>query len=194
MTWYPWTLNNKYYTADVRLCTVPSPFQMTAEIAQSMQAFIAYFDSTAVGLVVYITDDILIMLCDRMLCPLLCFYLFSRVFCCQKDGLDKLSPWISVVEDLGPEVLILVCDRVCEQGLYCLSSLCGYLFDWLNVMQSDGLKRDLLLCVAGVSRHAAQQWCLAHAFELVELNPQDLPDEDGNECTTLVYVLLCFFF
>uniref|UniRef100_A0ABA3HT00 Alpha and gamma adaptin binding protein n=1 Tax=Gadus morhua TaxID=8049 RepID=A0ABA3HT00_GADMO len=111
VTWYPWTLNNKYYTADVRLCTVPSPFQMTAEIAQSMQAFIAYFDSTA------------------------------------KDGLEKLSPWISVVEDLGPEVLILVCDRVCEQG---------------------------------VSRHAAQQWCLAHAFELVELNPQDLPDEDDD--------------
>ncbi|CAL8373605.1 unnamed protein product [Arctogadus glacialis] len=111
VTWYPWTLNNKYYTADVRLCTVPSPFQMTAKIAQSMQAFIAYFDSTA------------------------------------KDGLEKLSPWISVVEDLGPEVLILVCDRVCEQG---------------------------------VSRHAAQQWCLAHAFELVELNPQDLPDEDDD--------------
>ncbi|CAL8294315.1 unnamed protein product [Boreogadus saida] len=111
VTWYPWTLNNKYYTADVRLCTVPSPFQMTAEIAQSMQAFIAYFDSTA------------------------------------EDGLEKLSPWISVVEDLGPEVLILVCDRVCEQG---------------------------------VSRHAAQQWCLAHAFELVELNPQDLPDEDDD--------------
>ncbi|CAL8356367.1 unnamed protein product [Lota lota] len=111
VTWYPWTLNNKYYTADVRLCTVPSTFQMTSEIAQSMQAFIAYFDSTA------------------------------------KDGLEKLSPWISVVEDLGPEVLILVCDRVCEQG---------------------------------VSRHTAQQWCLAHAFELVELNPQDLPDEDDD--------------
>ncbi|KAG7264427.1 hypothetical protein CRUP_022494 [Coryphaenoides rupestris] len=111
VTWYPWTLNNKYYTADVRLCTVPTTFQMTADIAQSMQAFIAYFDSTAT------------------------------------DGLEKLSPWISVVEDLGPEVLILVCDRVCEQG---------------------------------VSRHTAQQWCLAHTFELVELNPQDLPDEDDD--------------
>ena len=44
-----------------------------------------------------------------------------------------------------------------------------------------GFKRHPLLCVAGVSRHAAQQWCLAHAFELVELNPQDIPDEDGNE-------------
>lgn len=111
VAWYPWTINNKYYTADVRLCVVPSTFQMSSEIAQSMQAFIAYFDSTA------------------------------------KDGLEKLGPWISVVEDLAPEVLILVCDRVCENG---------------------------------VTRHEAQQWCLAHAFELVELNPQELPDEDDD--------------
>lgn len=111
VAWYPWTINNKYYTADVRLCVVPSTFQMSSEIAQSMQAFIAYFDSTA------------------------------------KDGLEKLHPWISVVEDLAPEVLILVCDRVCENG---------------------------------VTRHEAQQWCLAHAFELVELNPQELPDEDDD--------------
>ncbi len=34
-------------------------------------------------------------------------------------------------------------------------------------------------CILGVTRHEAQQWCLAHAFELVELNPQELPDEDG---------------
>lgn len=111
VAWYPWTINNKYYTADVRLCVVPSTFQMSSEIAQSMQAFIAYFDSTA------------------------------------EDGLEKLNPWISVVEDLAPEVLILVCDRVCENG---------------------------------VTRHEAQQWCLAHAFELVELNPQELPDEDDD--------------
>ncbi|XP_075993175.1 alpha- and gamma-adaptin-binding protein p34 [Genypterus blacodes] len=109
--WYPWTINNKYYTADVRLCVVPTTFQMNSEIAQSMQAFIAFFDSSV------------------------------------KDGLEKLRPWIAVVEDVGPEVLILVCDRVCENG---------------------------------VSRHEAQQWCLAHAFELVELNPQDLPDEDDD--------------
>lgn len=31
----------------------------------------------------------------------------------------------------------------------------------------------------GITRHEAQQWCLSHAFELVELNPQELPDEDG---------------
>ncbi|XP_061577753.1 alpha- and gamma-adaptin-binding protein p34 isoform X1 [Cololabis saira] len=111
VSWYPWTISNKYYTADVRLCAVPSTFQMSAEIAQSMQAFIAYFDSKV------------------------------------NDGLEKVKPWISVVEDLAPEVLILVCDRVCEDG---------------------------------VTRHEAQQWCLAHAFELVELNPQELPDEDDD--------------
>lgn len=111
VVWFPWTINNKYYTADVRLCVVPSTFQMSAEIAQSMQAFIAYFDSTS------------------------------------KDGLDKLQPWISVVEDIDPEVLILVCDRIYENG---------------------------------VSRHEAQQWCLAHGFELVEVNPQELPDEDDD--------------
>lgn len=39
-----------------------------------------------------------------------------HVGCLQKDGLEKLNPWIPVVEDLSPEVLILVCDRVCENG------------------------------------------------------------------------------
>ncbi|XP_030621966.1 alpha- and gamma-adaptin-binding protein p34 [Chanos chanos] len=111
VVWYPWTINNKYYTADVSLCVVPNTFSMNTEIAQSMQAFIAYFDSKA------------------------------------KDGLSSVSPWLSVVEELGPEVLILVCDHVCDSG---------------------------------VNRHEAQQWCLAHAFELVELNPQDLPDEDDD--------------
>uniref|UniRef100_UPI001EAF53BF LOW QUALITY PROTEIN: alpha- and gamma-adaptin-binding protein p34-like n=1 Tax=Oncorhynchus gorbuscha TaxID=8017 RepID=UPI001EAF53BF len=32
----------------------------------------------------------------------------------------------------------------------------------------------------GVSRHEAHQWCLAHAFELVELSPEDLPDEEDD--------------
>ncbi|XP_008310340.1 alpha- and gamma-adaptin-binding protein p34 [Cynoglossus semilaevis] len=111
VVWYPWNINNKYYTADVRLCVVPSTYQMSAEVAQCTQAFIAYFDSSS------------------------------------KDGLEKLNPWISIVEDIAPEVLILVCDRVCENG---------------------------------VTRHEAHQWCLAHAFELVELNPQELPDEDDD--------------
>lgn len=111
VVWYPWTINNKYYSADVSLCVVPSTFNMNSEVAQSMQAFIVYFDSKT------------------------------------KEGLSCVSPWLSVVEDLAPEVLILVCDCVCETG---------------------------------VSRHDAQQWCLSHAFELVELNPQELPDEDDD--------------
>lgn len=49
VSWYPWAINNKYYTADVRLCVVPTVFQMTSEIAQLSQAFIAYVDSKAVG-------------------------------------------------------------------------------------------------------------------------------------------------
>lgn len=111
VSWYPWTINNKYYTANVSLCVVSSPFDMNTEVARSMQAFIVYFDSKT------------------------------------KDGLNSVNCWLSVVEDLAPEVLILVCDQACDSG---------------------------------VSKQEAQQWCLAHAFELVELNPQDLPDEDDD--------------
>lgn len=111
VSWYPWTINNKYYTANVSLCVVSSPFDMNTEVARSMQAFIVYFDSKT------------------------------------KDGLNSVNSWLSVVEDLAPEVLILVCDHACDSG---------------------------------VSKQEAQQWCLAHAFELVELNPQDLPDEEDD--------------
>uniref|UniRef100_A0A8C1MEW6 Alpha and gamma adaptin binding protein n=1 Tax=Cyprinus carpio TaxID=7962 RepID=A0A8C1MEW6_CYPCA len=113
VSWYPWTINNKYYTANVSLCVVSSPFDMNAEVARSMQAFIVYFDSKT------------------------------------KNALNSVNSWLSVVEDLAPEVLILVCDHACDSG-------------------------------ECVSKQEAQQWCLAHAFELVELNPQDLPDEDDD--------------
>lgn len=36
---------------------------------------------------------------------------------------------------------------------------------------------------AGVSRQQAQEWCIRHSFELVELSPQEVP-EDG-ECPGL---------
>lgn len=45
-----------------------------------------------------------------------------RMCCFQKGGLEKLNPWIAVVKDLSPEVLILVCDRVCENGQLCSSA------------------------------------------------------------------------
>ncbi|KAM9224126.1 alpha- and gamma-adaptin-binding protein p34 isoform 2-T2 [Leptosomus discolor] len=32
----------------------------------------------------------------------------------------------------------------------------------------------------GVSRQKAQEWCIKHGFELVELSPEELPDEDDD--------------
>ncbi|XP_030879956.1 alpha- and gamma-adaptin-binding protein p34 isoform X2 [Leptonychotes weddellii] len=75
---YPWTIDNKYYSADINLCVVPNKFLITAEIAESVQAFVVYFDST------------------------------------QKSGLDGVSSWLPLAEAWLPEVMILVCDRVCE--------------------------------------------------------------------------------
>lgn len=83
---------------------------MSAEIAQSMQAFIAYFDSTAVR-------DLRMSFCLKISTSGdTCVMFVMCAWCLQKDGIEKLQPWISVVEDLAPEVLILVCDRVCENG------------------------------------------------------------------------------
>ncbi|XP_076781857.1 alpha- and gamma-adaptin-binding protein p34 isoform X2 [Arvicanthis niloticus] len=108
---YPWTIDNKYYSAEVNLCVVPSKFLVTAEIAESVQAFVVYFDST------------------------------------QKSGLDSVSSWLPLAETWLPEVMILVCDRVCEDG---------------------------------INRQQAQEWCIKHGFELVELNPEELPEEDDD--------------
>ncbi|XP_013920313.1 PREDICTED: alpha- and gamma-adaptin-binding protein p34-like [Thamnophis sirtalis] len=32
----------------------------------------------------------------------------------------------------------------------------------------------------GISRQKAQEWCIKHSFELVELSPEELPDEDDD--------------
>ncbi|XP_069851172.1 alpha- and gamma-adaptin-binding protein p34 isoform X1 [Dipodomys merriami] len=109
--YYPWTIDNKYYSADINLCVVPNKFLITAEIAKSAQAFVIYFDST------------------------------------QKSGLDSVSSWLPLTETWLPEVMILVCDRVCEDG---------------------------------VNRQKAQEWCIKHGFELVELSPEELPEEDDD--------------
>ncbi|CAN0537118.1 unnamed protein product [Rangifer tarandus platyrhynchus] len=108
---YPWTIDNKYYSADINLCVVPNKFLVTAEIAESVQAFVVYFDST------------------------------------QKSGLDSVSSWLPLAESWLPEVMILVCDRVSENG---------------------------------VNRQKAQEWCIKHGFELVELSPEELPEEDDD--------------
>ncbi|XP_006001845.1 alpha- and gamma-adaptin-binding protein p34 [Latimeria chalumnae] len=108
---YPWKIDNKYYTADINLYIVPNTSLLTAEIAESVQAFVVYFDSST------------------------------------KFGLDSVSTWLPLTEEWTPEVLILVCDRVSENG---------------------------------VNRQKAQEWCIKHGFELVELNPEELPDEDDD--------------
>ncbi|KFZ67893.1 Alpha- and gamma-adaptin-binding protein p34, partial [Podiceps cristatus] len=111
VNFYPWTIDNKYYSADIHLCVVPSTFLVTGDIAESVQAFVVYFDSTI------------------------------------KSGLDSVSEWLPLTEEWLPEVMILVCDRVSENG---------------------------------VNRQKAQEWCIKHGFELVELNPEELPDEDDD--------------
>ncbi|XP_012784258.2 alpha- and gamma-adaptin-binding protein p34 isoform X2 [Ochotona princeps] len=108
---YPWTIDNKYYSADINLCVVPNKFLVTAEIAECVQAFVVYFDST------------------------------------QKSGLDSVSSWLPLAEAWLPEVMILVCERVSEHG---------------------------------VNRQKAQEWCIKHGFELVELSPEELPEEDDD--------------
>ncbi|KAM6409704.1 alpha- and gamma-adaptin-binding protein p34 [Rhynochetos jubatus] len=111
VNFYPWTIDNKYYSADIHLCVVPSTFLVTEDIAESVQAFVVYFDSTI------------------------------------KSGLDGVSEWLPLTEEWLPEVMILVCTRVSENG---------------------------------VSRQKAQEWCIQHGFELVELSPEELPDEDDD--------------
>ncbi|XP_064312109.1 alpha- and gamma-adaptin-binding protein p34 [Phalacrocorax carbo] len=111
VNFYPWTIDNKYYSADIHLCVVPNTFLVTEDIAESVQAFVVYFDSTI------------------------------------KSGLDSVSEWLPLTEEWLPEVMILVCNRVSENG---------------------------------VNRQKAQEWCIKHGFELVELSPEELPDEDDD--------------
>ncbi|CAI9614622.1 unnamed protein product [Staurois parvus] len=78
---YPWRIDNKYYTALVNICIVPSTAQVTARVAESVQAFVVYFDSTV------------------------------------KSGLEKVSPWLPLLEDWMLDVMILVCDRASDTGV-----------------------------------------------------------------------------
>lgn len=48
VSFYPWTIDNKYYSADIHLCVVPNTALVTGAIAESVQAFVVYFDSSTV--------------------------------------------------------------------------------------------------------------------------------------------------
>ncbi|ETE62268.1 Alpha- and gamma-adaptin-binding protein p34 [Ophiophagus hannah] len=100
---YPWTIDNKYYSAAIRLCVVANVFQVTSEIAESIQAFLICFDSTTMLLLVIL----------HKACSEEASYSYLLL---QISGLDAVSQWLPLIEDWLPEVMILVCDRVSENG------------------------------------------------------------------------------
>uniref|UniRef100_A0A8C6XMN0 Alpha and gamma adaptin binding protein n=1 Tax=Naja naja TaxID=35670 RepID=A0A8C6XMN0_NAJNA len=73
---YPWTIDNKYYSAAIHLCVVANVFQVTSEIAESIQAFLICFDSTTVAgldavsqwlpLIEDWLPEVMILVCDRV--------------------------------------------------------------------------------------------------------------------------------
>lgn len=78
---FPWRIDNKYYSASVRLCPLRSKSLVSREFGESVQAFLAYFDAS------------------------------------QKGALSQVSEWLSFSQHWAPSVLVLVCDRVDEQGV-----------------------------------------------------------------------------
>ncbi|XP_077683913.1 alpha- and gamma-adaptin-binding protein p34 isoform X3 [Eretmochelys imbricata] len=73
---YPWTIDNKYYSADIHLCVVPNKYLVTAEISESVQAFVVYFDSTIKSGLESVSTwlplaeewlpEVMILVCDRV--------------------------------------------------------------------------------------------------------------------------------
>uniref|UniRef100_A0A8C4Q6Q4 Alpha and gamma adaptin binding protein n=1 Tax=Eptatretus burgeri TaxID=7764 RepID=A0A8C4Q6Q4_EPTBU len=65
----------------------------------------------------------------------------------QKEGLRQAEEWLPFISLWVPEVLILVCERIHDDG---------------------------------VPLQEVQEWCVRHGFELVELEPPELPDEEDD--------------
>lgn len=57
----------------------------------------------------------------------------------------------------------------------------------LQSLKIRHLESSLCFITLGVNRQKAQEWCIKHSFELVELSPEELPDEDGR-------VTSCYFY
>ncbi|XP_053574494.1 alpha- and gamma-adaptin-binding protein p34 [Bombina bombina] len=75
------------------------------------------------------------------------------------------------------QAFLVYFDSTQKSGLEKVSAWLPLLEDWLlDVM--------ILVCdrvsESGVTRQTAQEWCIQHGFELVELNPEELPDEDDD--------------
>ncbi|KAK7478404.1 hypothetical protein BaRGS_00030329 [Batillaria attramentaria] len=99
---YDWHIDTKYYTADVKLCTTATRTIGDQSFAESVQAFVVYFDSHEVS------------------------------------SFEKVKSWVPYLSHINPPVQILV----------------------------------------SVSRLTAQQWCIEHGFELVELEPEENSDDE----------------
>jgi len=109
---YPWRVDNKYYTADVQLCHVLQKFLPHKHLADRCEAVIIWFNSD------------------------------------QADGLDSVDSVLAFTKQFEPDVCMLVCES-CDDN-------------------------------TPVSRLRAQQWCVNHGFELVELTPSEEPDPDDD--------------
>ncbi|XP_043226320.1 alpha- and gamma-adaptin-binding protein p34-like [Amphibalanus amphitrite] len=114
---YPWHVDNKYYTADVRLCHVQRKGLPDQALADRCEAVIIYFNSD------------------------------------EANGLDEVDSILTFTKEFEPDVCMLVCETCSEN--------------------------------TPVSRLRAQEWCVSHGFELVELSPADEadPDDDFPETT-----------
>ncbi|KAM9125542.1 alpha- and gamma-adaptin-binding protein p34 isoform 2-T2 [Pangshura tecta] len=118
---YPWTIDNKYYSADIHLCVVPNKYLVTAEIAESVQAFVVYFDSTIksgldsvstwLPLAEEWLPEVMILVCDRV---------------SENDDFPESTGVKRIVQALNANVwsnVVMKSDR--NQGFGLLSTLAG---------------------------------------------------------------------
>lgn len=75
----------------------------------------------------------------------------------QKDGLCGLTPWLSVVDDLAPEVLILVCDHVCENGECSPAAIQLFMFMLLCLRRLGSMFNNVCDSTAGDSSSTIHQ-------------------------------------
>ena len=64
---YDWHIDTKYYTADVQLCTTNARTIGDENFADSVQAFVAYFDSQEVRLFLF------------FVCLFVCLFILSHI-------------------------------------------------------------------------------------------------------------------
>ena len=74
------------------------------------------------------------------------------------------------------QAFVVYFDSTQKSGLDSVSS-------WLPLAESRLPEVMILVCDRvsenSVNRQKAQEWCIKHGFELVELSPEELPEEDG---------------